>query len=379
MIRKIFSVSFAVVLILAMLWASGETAQADTVKIGIVAEMSGAGARVGVRWERGILLAVEEINASGGLLGKKIETYTLDTKTEPPVSVAAMKKAIEQKPFVIMGTVYSSSTIVNMGILQQAGIPQIVGSEATGVTQKGNPNIFRTSYSTFLAMKKLARYILEGFNTQKLAVIYSNDTFGKSGRDAIAELTEGKAQLVGDIATEVGQTDFTGEIARLQRSGADTLYFQVHEEEGARMMMQIKEAGLKINCATYGTDITHIADLAKSDADGLVGIDLPAEALPIMPLNKKYEAKYGEEVDAEAVKGYVGTYVVKATVEKVGSFDQQKFRDTLHNSTIYAKDEPGVLMDISYDENGDIDRISFLVEIKNGKVTIKETLPPLKK
>ena len=379
MIRKIFSVSFVVVLTLTTLWAFGETAQADTVKIGIVAEMSGTGARVGARWERGILLAVEEINASGGLLGKKIETYTLDTKTEPPVSVAAMKKAIEQKPFVIMGTVYSSSTIVNMGILQQAGIPQIVGSEATGVTQKGNPNIFRTSYSTFLAMKKLTRYILEGFDTKKLAVIYANDTFGKSGRDAIAELTEGKAQLVADIATEVGQTDFAGEIARLQRSGADTLYFQVHEEEGARMMMQIKEAGLKINCATYGTDITHIADLAKSDADGLVGIDLPAEALPIMPLNKKYQAKYGEEVDAEAVKGYVGTYVVKATVEKVGSFDQQKFRDTLHNSTIYVKDEPGVLMDISYDENGDIDRISFLVEIKNGKVTIKETLPPLKK
>jgi branched-chain amino acid transport system substrate-binding protein len=290
-----------------------------------------------------------------------------------------MKKAIEQKPFVIMGTVYSSSTIVNMGILQKAGIPQIVGSEATVVTQKGNPNIFRTSYSTLLAMKKLARYIVEGFNAEKLAVVYANDTFGKSGRDAVVDLTTGKAELVADIATEVGQTDFTGEIARLKRSGADTLYFQVHEEEGARLMMQLKEAGLKLNCSTYGTDITHIADLAKSDADGLVGIDLPAEAPPIMPLNKKYMAKYGEPCDAEAVKGYVGTYVVKATAEKVGSFDQQKFRDTLHNSTIYVKDEPGVLMDISYDANGDIDRDSFLVEIKNGKITIKETLPPLSK
>jgi len=140
MARKLFLNCLTVALVLIILQSFAGIVQADTVKIGIVAEMSGAGARVGARWERGILLAVEEINAAGGILGNKIETFTLDTKTEPPVSVAAMKKAIEKEPFVIMGTVYSSSTVVNMGILQKAGIPQIVGSEATGVTQKGNPN-----------------------------------------------------------------------------------------------------------------------------------------------------------------------------------------------------------------------------------------------
>lgn len=375
MLRRTLSIG----LIVAVVWMvlPGFGIGAEKVKIGIVCELTGVGARVGTRFENGILLAVEEINAAGGILGRRVETFTLDTKTEPPVSVAAMKKAIAQKPFAVLGTVYSSSTIVNMPLLQKAGIPQIVGSEASNITWQGNPNVFRTSYSTYLAVKKLARYVVEGFKCKKLAVMYANDTFGKSGRDGILEHTEGQVELVADIATEVGQIDFTGELARLKASGADTLYIQMHEEEAARMVMQLKESGLKINLATYGTDTTHVAHLAKEAADGLVGIDLPPEAPPIAPLNKRYMAKYGEPADAEAVKGYVGMYVIKAIVKEIGEFNQQKFRDTLHNHTICAKDEPGVLYDIHYDEKGDIDRDSFLVRVVGGEVKVTKTLPPL--
>jgi len=128
MIRKILFIGFVVAMVWAILPSAGITA--ETVKIGIVCELSGSGAPAGMRWQRGILMAVDEINAADGILGRQIETFSLDSKTEPPVSVAAMKKAIEKEPYVVMGTVYSSSTVVNMSVLQKAGIPQFTGSTA---------------------------------------------------------------------------------------------------------------------------------------------------------------------------------------------------------------------------------------------------------
>jgi len=93
----------ACLMVLAVCLLFGGTSfSAEPVVVPIVCELSGPGASSGTRWEKGVLMAVEEINASGGLLGRKIETFSLDTKTEAPVSIAAMRKAIERKPFVVM-------------------------------------------------------------------------------------------------------------------------------------------------------------------------------------------------------------------------------------------------------------------------------------
>ena len=110
MIKRILLASLLAVMAGTLCLSAGASAQ-DKVTFGIVTELSGFGAVFGMRWERGVLMAVEEINASGGLLGKKIETFTLDTKTEAPVSVAAMRKAVERKPFVVIGPIYSGSNL----------------------------------------------------------------------------------------------------------------------------------------------------------------------------------------------------------------------------------------------------------------------------
>ena len=89
--KKILLILLPLVMVV---WSFGP-AQADTVKFGIVIEVSGGGAPVGKNWIRGVLMAVDEINQAGGILGKKIETFTLDTQSKPPVSVAAVKKAVD--------------------------------------------------------------------------------------------------------------------------------------------------------------------------------------------------------------------------------------------------------------------------------------------
>jgi branched-chain amino acid transport system substrate-binding protein len=327
-------------------------------------------------------MAVEEINAAGGLLGKQVETFSFDTKTEPTVSVAVMKKAVERNPFVIMGTVFSSSTIVNMKVLQKAGIPQFTGSEAPAITKQGNPNIFRCSYSSDRSMLKVVKWLTEVLKVKDLAIIYANTEFGKGGRDSLVALLKPKGvNIVTDIATEMEQTSFAGELARVQSSNADTLFIFQHEEANGRILPQIKELGLekKMKIVGHVTLLTEdVIRLAKDAANGIKGhVGLSPVAPPLQALATKYEQKYKEVADHNFFKGYLGTQTVRAIVEEIGSFDQQKIRDMLPNRTLCAKRYPYLLMDVAYDNKGDIDRGSFLVNIENQKHVITGILPPL--
>ncbi|HEU5480089.1 MAG TPA: ABC transporter substrate-binding protein, partial [Candidatus Tumulicola sp.] len=100
-------------------------------KIAIVAEMSGAGAATGQQWDDGVRWAIKQVNAQGGVLGHPFEALTtLDTQTVPSVSIAAMKKALQDDPYAIMGTIYSSSTQVNAPEVGAAGVPQFAGSQS---------------------------------------------------------------------------------------------------------------------------------------------------------------------------------------------------------------------------------------------------------
>ena len=380
--RKFFFISFLVVLVSIGLLGPNASAEEKEVKIGIVAGFSGGAASVALNWERGVQMAVEEINAAGGILGKKVTTFSLDTQSQTPVSVAAMRKAIEMNPYVVMGTCFSSATVVNMEILQKAGIPQFTAGEAPAITQKGNPNIFRTSYSADLSMQKVVKWITDVLKVKKLAIIYANDEFGKGGRDALVKLLKPKGvEIVADLGTEFGQADFTGELARVKASGADTLFIYLHEEEGGRILPQAKEMGIDkvMRIAGHVTLIgPETLRLAGDAAEGIPGeVDLSPVAKTFKPVADRYEKQFNKVPDHNFFKAYIGTHIVQATAELAGSFDQQKFRDTIHNRTYCFKDYPGILGDVHYDENGDIDRESFLVKIEGGKQVITGTLGPL--
>ena len=380
MIRR--TLSIGVILFVVSMVFSGAGIAAENIKIGIVCELSGSGASVGQYWERGVLMGVEAVNQAGGILGRKVETFTLDTKTEAPVSVAAMKKAIEKNPFAVMGTVFSSSTVVNMKVLESAGIPQFTGSTAPPITRKGNRNIFRLNQASDLTMKKLINWLTDVLKVKKLAIIYVTTAFGKGGRDALVGLLKGtQVEIVADIATDIAQADFSGELARVTRSGADTLFLYQHEEANGRILPQIKELGIDKKMRIVGHDTLLTEDTIKLAGDAANGAQghhvLSPVAPPLKALAERYTQKYGDIPDHNFFQGYMGIHIIKAVVEEIGSFDQQKLRDYLHNRTICVKDHPGILMSVYYDENGDIDRESFLVKIENRKHVITGILPPL--
>mgnify|MGYP003573873616 CR=1 FL=1 len=171
MIRAIAATAGAAALALLSSVASAQ----DTVKIANVIELSGNGAAIGNNWSDAVNMAVGEINASGGILGKQIEITNYDTQSNPGVSRAQLQKALDDEPYVVLGPIFSSSTRVNMKLTERAGIPQIVGSEAASITQQGHPTIFRTSFGQAMGMPKLVKYLKDVVKAKTVALIYTND------------------------------------------------------------------------------------------------------------------------------------------------------------------------------------------------------------
>ena len=371
-------VAVTVIGLMALVGAASSALAQEPVKLGVVAEITGGGAPSGTMWRDGVLLAIDDINKKGGILKRPVQPFVTDTQSDPPTSVAVMRRAVNDHPFAILGTVYSSSTVANMDIARQAGIPQISGSESVLVVQKGNPNIFLTSFSQQVGFAKLVKWLVEDLKADRIGLIYVNNAFGKGGRDMFLKFLKDRGKSVAvEISTEVQQADFTAELTKIRAASVTHLMIYSHEEENARMMIQIRKLGLNIE--TVGDNLCAQTTVdAGGEAMNGAKCHVPMTALSPIPsmmeVGKRLADKYGRVPDHNAFKGYIGAHLLKAAVERVGSFDQAKVRDCLHTNLFTAAEEPGLLMDTYVDDKGDADRPSFIVEVKGGKSQVLKVL-----
>jgi branched-chain amino acid transport system substrate-binding protein len=369
----------------ALLACGAGLAQAqNTIKLAVLQELSGAGATAGTNAKNGALLAIKEINAAGGILGKKIEASVSDTQSNPGVAKGLATKAVDDNVFAVIGPTFSGSIMVSMAETKRAEIPNFTGGEAASITQQGNPYIFRTSFTQTTAMPKVARYIANNLKAKTVAVLFVNNDFGKGGRDSFAKAAEAAGlKVAADISTESGQVDWSAPVLRAKQSNADVIFVYTNEEESARALRELRKQGVTKpivgETTLTGQKVIELAGDAANGAVAHVGLTVDAPS----PLMLKFKAKFYEEYkyisDHNGIKGYTGIYLLKAGIEKVGKLDRVAVAKALHGLTVSAAKEPGVLMDVSVDANGDLDRESFIVEVKDGKQVVKETLPALGK
>jgi branched-chain amino acid transport system substrate-binding protein len=356
----------------------------STVYIPAILELSGAGAVSGTNFRDGMLLAIDEINAKGGLLGRKIDTPLLDTQSDAGISRAQLQKVLDNNPYVVLGPVFSGSVLVDMALTQQAEIPEIVGGEAAAITQKGDPYVFRTSFGQQFSMPKIANYIRDGVKAKSVAVLWVNNDFGKGGRDTfIKEMAARDIKVVADISTESGQADFSADVVKIKGANADTIFVYLNEEESARFLREAKKQGVTAQLIGETTLLGQkVIDLAQGAAEGVrghVGLTVDAPIPPVQEFAERFKKRFNYVCDHNGIKGYTAVYIIKHVTEKMGKFDSRLFAQTLHGMTITPQDEPGVLMEVTFDNNGDLDRQSFLGEVVNGKQKIVAILPKLGK
>ncbi|MFZ2295326.1 MAG: ABC transporter substrate-binding protein [Polaromonas sp.] len=366
----------------ALLLGASSLAFAQQVPIYGLVELSGTGATSGTNFDNGIKLAVKEINAAGGILGRKIDYVSNDTQSNPGIAKSLAQKAVDQGAYVVMGPVFSGSIIVSMAETRRAEITNFTGGEAANITQQGNPYIFRTSFTQASAMPKVGRYISDKTKIKKLAVIYVNNDFGKGGLDMIKKaLDKSSVKVIAEISTDPGQVDFSSAVIKAKQSDADGLFMYTNEEESARALRELRKQGYTKPVIGETTLTSQkVIELAGESANGAiahVGLTADAPQPLIKKFNEAFLREYKYKTDHNGLKGYTGMYVVKAMTEKIGKFDSKALAAALKGVSLSAKDYPGILMDVSFDQNGDLDRESFMTRVENGKQVIFETVPAL--
>jgi branched-chain amino acid transport system substrate-binding protein len=270
--------------------------------------------------------------------------------------------------------------MVSMAESRKAEVPNFTGGEAASITAQGNPYIFRTSFGQSTSFPKVARYI--NGKAKTLAVIYVNNDFGKGGRDAITKLLEGSpTKIVADISTDAGQVDFSAAVLKAKQSNADAVFVYTNEEESARALRELRKQGWT-KPIIGETTLTgqKVIELAGDAANGaLAHVGLTVDAPQFKAFGAKYQQEYKAVSDHNGIKGYTGVYILKAAIEKAGKLDRKAVAAALKNASFSVKQTPGLLLDVSFDDKGDMDRESFMVEVKAGHQVVVETLPALGK
>jgi branched-chain amino acid transport system substrate-binding protein len=356
-------------------------AQQPPIKIAGLVELSGTGATSGTNFDNGVKLAVKEINAAGGILGRKVEYTSADTQSNPQIAKALAQKAVDDGVYVVMGPVFSGSIIVSMAETKKAEITNFTGGEAASITQQGNPYIFRTSFTQTSAMPKVARYLKESLGAKTVALIWVNNDFGKGGRDTLMkDLDKAGIKTVADISTDPGQVDFSGAVLKAKQANADALIVYTNEEEAARALRELRKQGydkpIVGETVLTSQKVIELAGDAANGAIAHVGLTPDAPQPAIKAFDEKFQKEYKYKSDHNGMKGYSAMYMVKLQTEKLGKVDSKALAAALHGAKFTVKESPGVLLDVTFDGNGDLDRESFMTKVVNGKQEVVATLPP---
>ncbi len=354
---------------------------AETVKMSDNVELSGTGVTSGSMWKEGVDLAVKEINASGGILGRQIVVDHQDNQSQAQIAKAIATKEADDEPYVMLGPIFSGDVNVSSPVADEAETPMFMGGEAANLTLQGRKYLFRSSVSQTDVMPKLANY-MQKVGIKTVAMVWINNDFGKGGRDTMMKaLAARNMKVLADISTEPGQMDYSSAVVNAAKVGADALFSYKNEEESARFLIALRKFGY--DKPVYGETVLvsqrviELAGAAANGALGHVGLTIDAPSPLVRGYASRFQAAYGHASDHNGIKGYTSVQLVKAVTEKLGKFDRKALAAAIHGGKFKAAEYPGVLLDVAFDAKGDLDRETYLVEVKDGKQVVTAVLPPL--
>ena len=316
------------------------------------------------------------------MLGRPLQVTDYDTQTNPGVSRGVLQKALDDDPYVVLGPVYSSATMVDMQLTEQAQVPEISGGAAAGITKQNDPYIFRMVLGQASSIPKVVNYLKDGMKAKTVVLLWVNDDYGKDGRDAFVRETAAHGlKLVADISSEPAQVDFSADVAKIKDANPDVVFVYTHEEESARFLKEAQKENLKTpifgDTTLLDPKVIALAGDAANGVRGHLSLSAGAPIPSIQEFSDKFQKAYGYVSDHNGIQGYMAVHVVDYVTRKIKKVDRQAFADALHGLTITPAEEPGILIPTSWDSSGDDDRLSFIAEIVDGKQKIVETLPKL--
>ena len=349
---------------------SGEVAKPETIKIGGMAPLTGALAIYGVTTTNGAELAVKEINANGGVLGKKIEYVMLDTKGDSTEAVMAYNKLVDEKVAGIIGEVTSKPTLAVAEVAVQDNMPLITPTGTqVDITEVG-PNIFRVCFTNPYQGKVLAITSKERLGANTVAVMLNNSSDYSDGiaKAFIEESEKLGMKVMGVEGYSDGDKDFRPQLTKLAAMNPDVILIPEYYEQAALITTQAREVGVKsIFVGSDGWDgiaktLDQSAYAAIENSYFTNHFSMEDQSEKIQDFLKDYREAYKEDPSAFSALGYDAVYMMKSAIEKAGSTDKQKIVDALKGI-----EYDGVTGYLTFDDHNNPIKAVTVLKIENGK------------
>lgn len=375
--KKVLSIMLVALLVLTCFTACGTKDNADNnqLVIGGIGPLTGDYANYGNSVKNGATIAVDEINAAGGVAGFKLNLLFEDSQGVPDSAVNAYGKLMDSDMDVSLGTVLSGEMASVSAAAKEDGILLLTPSGSSKDCIANNPNAFRVCFNDPQQGTASADYIADNQLATKVAVFYASDNDYSVGlyETFKAECGVKNIQIVTEQAfTDSTKTDFATQINAIKASGAELVFLPIYAAEAATFLTQAQ--GKLENIPFFGCDgldgiLTKISD-AKF-AEGvmmLTPFSADDTASNVQSFVNAYKTKYETTPDQFAADGYDAVYAIKAAVEKAGITSENK-DDTFNAKMVEAMTQinlVGVTGTMTWDASGETTKQAKAMIIRNG-------------
>jgi branched-chain amino acid transport system substrate-binding protein len=365
-LHRIFTVSLLSIIVLAV-FGSGIAMAAEEIRIGFTPPITGIHAASGSLQVKAIKLALKEINAAGGVNGKKIDLRIVDNQSTNPGALAALNKAVEQdKVLALIGCLYSTQVFATSDATKQYGIPTFIGATNVNLTRQGNPWLFRVRPDDSVAAGAMVKYIKEDTKFTKIGLLHDQDAFGTGGADLVEKgAKETGLTVVKRMSTATGTKDLTAELLAMKNAGAEILIFYGHQEATALLQRQMRQLGSPFKfLGSPSAASKDSLNLAREAAEGIWAVVdfVPGVSEENRRFAEAYKKEYNEEYDNLSIWTYDGLKILVNAIKKAG-----EDRDKIRQAILATRGYKGAQGTFSFTPNGDgLSEVS-IVQIEKGQ------------
>ena len=335
-----------ITLILAVAMVLSVAASAETIKIGLYGTITGTNALAGEMLEKGATIAVEEINAAGGINGNEVELVVYDDKSSPEGAVKAVQRLVDVDGVVAMvGSNSSPNILAGAEISEDAGVIQVGAGTSPSYTNAGFNYIFRGTANANLPNKAFV-YAMIGNGATKIAIVSIATEYGTSGVASVKEMLPETVEIVCEEQYQATDTDFTGQTAKVVSSGADAVVLYGTTADSALMIKQLRANGY--DGFIYGPEslgVSVIVNVAGEAADNVIfgsGAVVPATIEEAANEVEKafltsFVEKYGEMPVSDVVyRGYDAATLIGIALNNAEDIeDPDSIREAFLNITAH--------------------------------------------
>lgn len=357
------------------------SAVAENIKVGLISSLSGPVAVYGQTTYNGIKLAVEQLNAAGGINGNKIELIVEDDKGDPAEAVTAAKRLISEKNVVaLLGPIISTTCLAVAPIAQQNGVPMLTPTGTNIKITEAGDYIARTCFIDPFQGGVMATFGIDTLKAKTAVIIKDvNSDYSEGLAEEFVKVFEKKGGKVLDtLAYATNDVDYSSQLTKVKAENPDVIFVPGYYNEVALLVKQARDLQIK---ATFlggdGWDNGKLFEVAGTAVTGsFVSSHFSPESQDPMIQNflKDYIAMFKEDPSVLSALGFDAAGIMIEAMKKSTKISGEEIKNNI-NST---KDYKGVTGNINIDSNRNAVKSAFVLEAKDGGFKYKTTVEPFK-